>query len=196
MHAVVGLGLKIQISFFFPPQLEPIPGVESKKTKNLHFPDPPTGDCWACISATPGSGGAYIALYLGAGEVVGDSSETGDTGTSRYLSLGLCRRTGTVGSRTGGGKNSSEAGRLRPRRAHQNIKKPMATRTTVPPIVAPAMTPAAGTLLLMLASEVAGEVVAVTVESGGAIVIRRVLGTITSVDEKTPAEISMDETIV
>lgn len=137
-----------------------------------------------------------MALYLGAGEVVGDSSETGDTGTSRYLSLGLCKRTGTVGSRTGGGKNSCEGGRLRPRRAQQNIKKPMATRNRVPPIDAPAMTAAVGTLLLMSALGVADEGVAAPVESAGAIVNTRVLDTITSVDEKTPDEISMDETTV
>lgn len=196
VHAVVGLELGIQISiflFFFPTTTQA--AELNQKSKNLHFPDPPTADSWPCISTTPGGGGAYMALYLGAGEVVGDSSETGDTGTSRYLSLGLCRRTGTVGSRTGG-KNSCEGGRLRPRRAQQNIKKPMATRNRVPPIDAPAMTAAVGTLLLMSALGVADEGVAAPVESAGAIVNTRVLDTITSVDEKTPDEISMDETTV
>lgn len=99
-----------------------------------------------------------MALYLGTGEVVGDSSGIGDTGTSRYLSL---RRTGIVGSRIVGGKRSSEGGRLRLRRIQKNIKNPMATRNRVPPIDAPTMIAVEETLLLE--PGVAGKDVAVPV---------------------------------
>lgn len=66
----------------------------------------------------------------------------------------------------------------------------------VPPIVAPAMTPAEGTLLLRLLSGVAVGGVAAPVDSTDATVNTRVLDITTSVDEKTPDEISIDETIV
>lgn len=72
----------------------------------------------------------------------------------------------------------------------------MATRNRVPPIDAPAMIAVVGTLLLLGLGLGLGVSVWDDVISAGARVTTRVLSITTSVDEKTPAEISTDETIV